>query len=203
MLTTVMEVIMDEQTEVRQNTHIGLTSDLVSAYLSNNHVAPADVPGLIAQVHSALTGLGQASTTSEPEVAKPTPAQIKKSVTHEALISFEDGKPYKTLRRHLTVRGLTAEEYREKYGLPRDYPMVAPSYSEQRSELARSAGLGQNRRSAATKGADVAESVSEAPKERGGRKKAPAAPKAPASTPAGTKSVAKGRNRKKALEPAE
>src|SRR5215210_2626854 len=141
-----MEVIMDEQSEVQQNTHIELTSDLVSAYLSNNHVAPADVPGLIAQVHAALTGLGQASTTSEPEAAKPTPGQIKKSVTHEALISFEDGKPYKTLRRHLTVRGMTAEEYREKYGLPRDYPMVAPSYSEQRSSLAKSLGLGQQRR---------------------------------------------------------
>jgi predicted transcriptional regulator len=184
---------MDEQSEVQQNTHIGLTSDLVSAYLSNNHVAPADVPGLIAQVYSALTGLGQTGTASVPEVAKPTPAQIKKSVTHEALISFEDGKPYKTLRRHLTVRGLTAEEYREKYGLPRDYPMVAPSYSEQRSELARSAGLGQNRRSAATKGVDVAESVSEAPKERRGRKKAPAS----------TKPAAKGRSRKKVAEPAE
>src|SRR3954451_9118006 len=187
-----MEVSMDEQSEVQQNAHIVLTSDLVSAYLSNNHVAPADVPGLIAQVHSALTGLGQASTTSEPEVAKPTPAQIKKSVTHEALISFEDGKPYKTLRRHLTTRGLSPEAYREKYGLPRDYPMVTPSYSEQRSALARSAGLGQNRRSAATKGANTAESVSETPEGRGGRKKAPARTKAPA----------KSRGRKKATEPA-
>jgi predicted transcriptional regulator len=188
-----VEVFMDEQSEVQQNDNLGPTADIVSAYLSNNHVAPSDVPGLIAQVHAALTGLGQAGTSSEPEVAKPTPAQIKKSVTHEALISFEDGKPYKTLRRHLTSRGLSPEAYREKYGLPRDYPMVTPSYSEQRSALARTLGLGQNRRPAATKGADVTETVPEAPKERGGRKKAPPAPKA----------AAKGRSRKKALEPAE
>src|SRR3954451_3555801 len=165
-----MEVSMDEQSEVQQNAHIVLTSDLVSAYLSNNHVAAADVPGLIAQVHSALTGLGQAGTSSEPEVAKPTPAQIKKSVTHEALISFEDGKPYKTLRRHLTSRGLSPEAYREKYGLPRDYPMVTPSYSEQRSALAKSLGLGQQRLKPAPKAASEPAAVPETPKSRGGRK---------------------------------
>jgi len=184
---------MDDSSEVQQNNHLELTSAIISAYVANNSVPVSELPGLIAQVHSALTGLRQAGTSNEPAVAKPTPAQIKKSITHDALISFEDGKPYKTLRRHLTGRGLTPEAYKEKYGLPRDYPMVAPSYSEQRSELARALGLGQsNRQPAATKGADVAESVSEAPKGRGGRRKAPA----------GTEAPAKGRSQKKAAEPA-
>jgi predicted transcriptional regulator len=194
-----MEARMDEQSEVQQSTHIELTSDIVSAYVANNSVPASEVASLIAQVHSTLTGLGHASTTSEPEVAKPTPAQIKKSVTHEALISFEDGKPYKTLRRHLTSRGLSPEAYRDKYGLPRDYPMVAPSYSEQRSSLAKSLGLGQNRRSPAAKAAIEPTAVSKTSKSRGGRKKAPASAPAPASTEV----PAKGRSRKKVLESAE
>ena len=187
-----MEAGMDENTELQQSKHLELTSDIISAYVANNSVPVSELPGLIAQVHTSLNSLGQAKTSGEPAVEKPTPAQIRKSVTHEALISFEDGKSYKTLRRHLTGRGLTPEAYREKYGLPRDYPMVAPSYSEQRSELAKSAGLGQQRRSAATKGANTAESVSETPEGRGGRKKAPASTKAPA----------KSRSRTKVTEPA-
>ncbi|WP_336487953.1 MucR family transcriptional regulator [Methylobacterium nigriterrae] len=190
---------MDESTETQQGNHLELTSDIVAAYLSNNHVAAAEIPALIAQVHSALAGLGQAAASNEPAVTKPTAAQIKKSITHDALISFEDGKPYKTLRRHLTIRGLTPEAYREKHGLPRDYPMVAASYSEQRSSLAKSLGLGQQRRKLATKAAGKTETVSEAPKSRGSRKKSSASPSAPASTPA----PAKGRSRKKALEAAE
>ena len=190
---------MSDINEVQQINHLELTSDIVSAYVANNNVPASEVAGLINQVHTALTGLGSASKAEEPVVAKPTPAQIKKSITHDALISFEDGKPYKTLRRHLTVRGLTAEEYREKHGLPRDYPMVAPSYSEQRSSLAKSLGLGQNRRSPAAKAASEPAAVSETPKKGAGRKKASAAAPAPASTEA----PAKGRGRKKALEPAE
>ncbi|WP_336490996.1 MucR family transcriptional regulator [Methylobacterium nigriterrae] len=190
---------MNETGEASQDNHLELTSDIVAAYLSNNHVSAAEIPALIAQVHSALTGLGQAGASSEPAVVKLTPAQIKKSITANALISFEDGKPYKTLRRHLTIRGLTPEAYREKHGLPRDYPMVAASYSEQRSSLAKSLGLGQQRRSAATKAASKPETLSETPKSRGGRKKAPA------STPASARieTPAKGRSRKRALEPAE
>ncbi|GEP07495.1 MucR family transcriptional regulator [Methylobacterium oxalidis] len=183
---------MDKNTETQENGYLELTSNIISAYVSNNSVRASDLPGLIAQVHSALTGLENAGTTSEPVVEKPTPAQIKKSITNDALISFEDGKPYKTLKRHLTRMGLTPEEYRAKYGLPRDYPMVAPSYSEQRSSLAKSTGLGQQRRPPAAKAADVAETVSMPPKERGGRKKAPAASGWPA----------KGRSRKKVAEAA-
>ncbi|MER2266523.1 MucR family transcriptional regulator [Methylobacterium oxalidis] len=180
---------MDENTETQGNDYLELTRDIISAYVSNNSVRTSDLPSLIAQVHSALAGLEHAGTTREPAAEKPTTTQIKKSVTHDALISFEDGKPYKTLKRHLTTRGLSPEEYRAKYGLPRDYPMVAAAYSEQRSSLAKSTGLGQQRRKPATKAADVAETVSDAPKGRGGRKKASAS--------------ANGRSRKKVAEPAE
>ncbi|AWN44012.1 MucR family transcriptional regulator [Methylobacterium durans] len=184
---------MDENIKTQGNDYLELTSDIISAYVANNSVRTSDLPSLIAQVHSALAGLGNAGTTTEPAVEKLTPAQIKKSISHDALISFEDGKPYKTLKRHLTIRGLTPEAYRAKYGLPRDYPMVAASYSEQRSSLAKSLGLGQQRRKPATKAADVAETVSDAPKGRGGRKKASASTGAPA----------KSRSRKKVAEAAE
>jgi predicted transcriptional regulator len=173
-------------------TLIELTAEIVANYVANNSTSVSDLPALIRATHDALAGIGSPEAAPVETVTKATPAQIRRSITPDALISFEDGKPYKTLRRHLTVRGLTAEAYREKHGLPRDYPMVAPSYSEQRSSLAKSLGLGQNRRSTTTKGADVAETVSEAPKKGAGRKKAPVASKA----------TAKGRSRKKVAEPA-
>ena len=135
-----------------------LTADVVSSYLANNAVHGSDLPGLIATVHRALEGLGQ---PSEPVAEKPVPpVSIKKSVTPEYLISMEDGRQYKSLKRHLAGRGLTPEQYREKWGLPRDYPMTAPAYSARRSELARSLGLGRKR-----------EAVS-APAKRRGRRKA-------------------------------
>jgi predicted transcriptional regulator len=147
---------------------VALTTNIVSAYVSNNHVQGAELATLIAATHAALTGLDQGGATDAAPVEKLTSAQIRKSITHDALISFEDGRPYKTLRRHLTIRGLSPEAYREKWGLPRDYPMTAVSYSEQRSALARSLGLGLQRRKAVPKSAAVADSVSEKPK-RGGR----------------------------------
>ena len=151
---------------------VELTADIVSAYVSNNSVRPGDMPELLVGIHAALTDLGQGGATSAPAAEKLTPAQIRKSITPDALISFEDGKSYKTLRRHLTIRGLTAEAYREKWGLPRDYPMTAASYSEQRSALAKSLGLGQQRRKAAPKAAEAAETVSDKPKHAGRPRKA-------------------------------
>src|SRR6195952_2577576 len=122
---------------------IKLTADLAAAYLSNNQVQPASLPDLIASVHSALSTLGEPKVT---EAEKPVPpVSIKKSVTPDYLISLEDGKRYKSLKRHLSGRGLTAAEYRTKWGLPQDYPMVAPNYAAQRSELAKSMGLGRKR----------------------------------------------------------
>ncbi len=169
---------MDENTSVPTGNHITLAADVVSAYLANNHVQPADLRTLIASVHAAITGLGDNRKASEPETDKPTPAQIRKSIRPDALISFIDGKPYKALKRHLTGHGLTIQQYRERYGLPRDYPTTAASYSEQRSALAKSAGLGQQRRNAAPKAAEVAETITEALKARG-RKKAAEAPAKP------------------------
>lgn len=124
--------------------NIDLTASLVAAYLSHNNVRPADLPDLIDSVHSALSGLG--APAPEPEAAKPVPAvSIKKSITPDYLISLEDGKHYKSLKRHLAGRGLTPAEYRTKWGLASDYPMTAPAYSAKRSELARSLGLGRKR----------------------------------------------------------
>jgi predicted transcriptional regulator len=118
-------------------------SEIVCAYVSNNAIPVADLPKLIAQVQGALNVQAIAGPAGP---AQPSAAEIRKSITHEALISFEDGKPYKTLRRHLTLRGLSPEAYRAKWGLDANYPMTSAAYSAQRSELARSLGLGQQRR---------------------------------------------------------
>ncbi len=155
-----------------QATYIELAANIVCAFVSNNSVPTTDLPALIGSVHSALQSVGNPAQTQPTE--KPTPAvPVKKSITPDAIISLEDGKPYKSLKRHLTGRGLTPAQYREKWGLPHDYPMVAPNYAAKRSELARQSGLGQQRRKGATKGADTAETVSgEAPKKRGRKKTA-------------------------------
>ncbi|TGE01967.1 MucR family transcriptional regulator [Methylobacterium nonmethylotrophicum] len=124
--------------------HIGLAADIVGAYVSRNNVPASELPALIAATHAALAKLG---TPPEPVVEKPTPpVPIRKTVTPDHIISLEDGKPYKSLKRHLTTRGLTPDQYRQKWGLPHDYPMVAATYAAQRSELAKSLGLGQIRR---------------------------------------------------------
>jgi predicted transcriptional regulator len=124
-----------------------LTAHVVSSYVAHNAVHRADLPTMIASVYGALQGLGTPGKLAEP--AKQQPAvSIKKSVTPDFLISLEDGKPYKSLKRHLTKLGTTPAAYREKWGLPRDYPMVAASYAKRRSELARSIGLGSMRKQA-------------------------------------------------------
>ncbi|MCJ2065731.1 MucR family transcriptional regulator [Methylobacterium sp. J-088] len=127
---------------------VGLTADIVSAYVSKNRVSPAEVPALLANVHAAIAGLGQPSESADASIDRPSAAQIRKSVRPDGIVSFLDGKTYKTLKRHLTKNGMTFDEYRARYGLPHDYPSVAASYSEQRSSLAKSLGLGQQRRKA-------------------------------------------------------
>ncbi|MDP4003726.1 MucR family transcriptional regulator [Methylobacterium sp. NEAU K] len=128
---------------------IELAGDIIAAYVSNNPVPASELPALIARVHGAIAGLASGApileTGAAPRAAveKPGPAQIRKSVQHDGLVSFIDGKTYKTLKRHLTSHGLDPRSYRERYGLPADYPMVAPSYAEQRSALAKAIGLGQ------------------------------------------------------------
>jgi len=122
---------------------IEVTGEIVAAYVSRNVVRPSELPDLIASVHAALTGLGK---PAEPEPMTYTPAvPIRKSITPDHLVSLIDGKPYKSLKRHLNQHGLTPDEYRQRYGLPRDYPMVAAAYAARRSELARTIGLGQRR----------------------------------------------------------
>ena len=123
-----------------------LACDIVAAYVSNNSVPIAELPTLIRSVHDAIRGLtsgGVSSATNlASEVDKPSAAQIRKSVRDDGITSFVDGKTYKTLKRHLTANGLNPDTYRIKYGLPTDYPMVAPSYAERRSALAKAIGLG-------------------------------------------------------------
>lgn len=120
---------------------IELTADIVSAYVSNNPIPAGDLPGLITQIHTSISTLGAPAAPAE---VPPTPrVQIKKTITPDYLISLEDGKQYKTLRRHLSIRGLTPDQYRAKWGLPADYPMVAANYAAQRSQLAKELGLGR------------------------------------------------------------
>ena len=122
-----------------------LTTSIVIAYVSNNPVPRAELPSLISAVHEALMGR---PAPAPPEIVKQEPAvPIKKSVTADFLICLEDGKPYRTLKRHLGKLGLTPEKYREKWSLPPDYPMVARNYSKHRSELAKDMGLGKPVRS--------------------------------------------------------
>ena len=151
---------METPTDTSSQELAELTSEIVSAFVANNKLAAAELPEIIATVHAALAGLSQ---TKAPEPEKLTPiVPIKKTITPDYLISLEDGRRYKSLKRHLSGRGLTPAEYREKWGLARDYPMVAPNYAKQRSELAKALGLGQQRRKNVEKPADTA-----APKRRG------------------------------------
>src|SRR5215204_4395019 len=123
---------------------VGLSADGVAAYVANNVVMKADLPNLIASVHAALRDAAIGKQQPEKILREP-PVSIKKSISANHLISMEDGRPYKSLKRHLTARGLTPAQYREKWSLPFDYPMVAPNYSKARSELAKALGLGQIR----------------------------------------------------------
>jgi predicted transcriptional regulator len=125
---------------------IALTAQIVSAYVGNNPVAASDIPALLNQVHSALTRLLATAVEHGGEVLKPAVA-LKRSVTPEYIVCLEDGKKFKSLKRHLrTQYKMTPEQYREKWGLPADYPMVAPNYAAARSNLAKQMGLGQQRR---------------------------------------------------------
>lgn len=136
---------MSDSTDNQAVDFVDLASDIVSAYVSNNSIPPSELPSLIQGVHAALTRLasGSAEPTPEEIPEKASPAQIRKSVTPSGIVSFLDGKTYKTLKRHLTGHGLNPHSYRQRYGLPADYPMVAPDYAAQRSALAKSIGLGR------------------------------------------------------------
>jgi predicted transcriptional regulator len=128
------------------SSYIELTAQIVSAYVGNNTVPSGEIANLIGQVHAALRRVsgGQAAAPAEP--AKPA-VPVKRSINSEYIVCLEDGKKFKSLKRHLrTQYNITPEQYREKWGLSADYPMVAPAYAAARSQLAKQMGLGQQRR---------------------------------------------------------
>ena len=125
---------------------IDLTATIVSAYLSHNPTPAAEIPGLISQIHAALVRVSTSRTEAPLEPSKPA-VSVKKSMTPDYLVCLEDGKRFKSLKRHLRAQyNMTPEQYREKWGLPADYPMVAPNYAVARSQLAKQMGLGQQQR---------------------------------------------------------
>ena len=132
---------------IENETLITLTADIVSAHVSNNSVATSDVGGLIEKIYGALQGLG--ATPAEPMKEKPKGAvSIRASIKPDHIVSMIDGKSYKMLKRHVTQNGYTPETYRETFGLPKDYPMVASNYAEQRRALAKKIGLGRKPKAA-------------------------------------------------------
>jgi predicted transcriptional regulator len=172
-----------------------LTASIVASYVESNKIAAADLASLIQSTFTALSEAGRPAIAETEAIAKPTAAQIRKSITPDALISFIDGKPYRMLKRHLTTHGLTAKAYQERYGLPSEYPMTAPSYSAARSALATKMGLGRKAAPAASApvaGKLVAKAVS---RSQPGEKAGPGArvPKAVRSRKA--KDIAEGGSR--------
>ena len=134
---------MDQHTLDSAYNLVELTADVVSAYISKNSVVASDLPMLIGNVHQALAAASAKGTAPAREEQKPA-VPVKKSVTDEHIICLEDGKKFKSLKRHLSTRyNLSPEEYRAKWGLPHDYPMVAPNYAAARSMLAKKIGLGR------------------------------------------------------------
>jgi predicted transcriptional regulator len=125
-----------------------LATQVVAAYVANNPLPRSDLPALIQAVHSAVESLGKGSEVAQPQIETKPAVSIRKSITPDYLVCLEDGKRFKSQRRHLRLHGLTPVQYREKWSLPSDYPMVAPNYSTERSALAKKIGLGQTRRSA-------------------------------------------------------
>jgi predicted transcriptional regulator len=123
-----------------------MTADIVSAYVGNNSVSANDLPSLIANIHAALSGVSSGPVEAEPEPKEPA-VPIRKSISPDFLICLEDGRKFKSLKRHLRTKyDMSPEEYRSKWGLPKDYPMVAPNYAKARSDLAKQMGLGQGGR---------------------------------------------------------
>lgn len=135
---------MAEKSEI-----IEMTADIVAAYVAANLVAAADLPTLIQSIHKAITGISSGGA-EEPVLAQTPAVSIRKSLQPDHLVCLEDGRKFKSLKRHLRTKfNMSPEEYRAKWGLPKEYPMVAPDYAAARSALARAAGLGQGGRQAA------------------------------------------------------
>ena len=125
---------------------IQLTANIVSAYVSNNTVSSAEMPALISQVYSALMRVSKGAADAAPAAPLTPAVPVKRSITPEYLVCLEDGKKFKSLKRHLRQYRMTPDQYRAKWNLPADYPMVVPNYAAARSQLAKQMGLGQQRR---------------------------------------------------------
>lgn len=126
-----------------------MTVDIVAAYVTHNSVPAMELPGLIGNIHKALTGLASPESAKAAEPTQPA-VSVKKSISNDFIVCLEDGRKFKSLKRHLRTKyDMTPDDYRAKWGLPKDYPMVAPAYAKARSELAKSMGLGQGGRAAA------------------------------------------------------
>lgn len=139
---------MLNQNQTDGRLHLEQATEIVSAYVANNPVSATDLPKLIQTVHATLSTLSATPIAPAPQDLKPA-VPVKKSITPDHLVCLEDGKAFKSLKRHLRTRyNLSPEQYREKWGLPADYPMVAPNYSETRSRLAKDNGLGRRSDSA-------------------------------------------------------
>ena len=140
---------MSETNQVSQIDRIELAADLVSAYVSNNMIPATELPALLQTVYAALGRLAAGEAVSLSGASRAPAVSVRKSVTPDFIICLEDGKKFKSLKRHLrTQYDMSPEDYREKWGLPSDYPMVAPNYAKARSDLARQMGLGQTGRGA-------------------------------------------------------
>ncbi|MCJ2062691.1 MucR family transcriptional regulator [Methylobacterium sp. J-088] len=121
---------------------LGTASEIVAAYVSNNHVSTAELPALLASVHADLSRLSRQASGSLPAITqKPSASEIRNSLGRDGIKSFLDGRVYKMLKRHLSRHGLTPATYRERYGLPLDYPMTAPAYSERRTAISKAIGI--------------------------------------------------------------
>jgi predicted transcriptional regulator len=135
---------MDDKAEI-----IEMTAEIVAAYVENNNISTGDLPALIQSVHRALTSVATGSEAVEPAPKEPA-VPVRRSITQDFLICLEDGRKFKSLKRHLRTKyNMSPEDYRAKWGLAKDYPMVAPSYAKARSDLAKQMGLGQGGRQAA------------------------------------------------------
>lgn len=178
----------DEATRQENTDAVSLASDIVAAYVSNNPVPRAELPALIADIHAAIARL-RTGTAQEPETKLIPAVSVKKSVTSDHIACLEDGKKFKSLKRHLaTHHGVTPDQYRQRWNLPRDYPMVAPAYAAARSSLAKSMGLGRKR----VEQAPVPAVAEEKPK----RTRAPRPAAASATKASAAKSAAKPTRRK-------
>jgi len=151
-----------------ESTDIKLTGQIVTAFLSKNAVAASDIPNVINTVYGAISGLGKAPEPVQQDLKPAVP--VRRSVTPEYIVCLEDGRKLKMLKRHLrSTYGLSPDEYRAKWGLPADYPMVAPNYAAARSDMAKSIGLGRSRTG---QRAQPAQEVQDAPVRKGRRKAA-------------------------------